>query len=312
MPTLPPARRLLVLAASVGLVATTAATAAAPAVADHTPTPSVVTLVGSLQSELGCAGDWDPACAATELTPSGNGATSYTHAGDLPAGSYEFKVALTGGSDENYGAGGVANGPNLPLVLEADAEVTFSYDHATHRIAVAPTNPQPGLTDAGGELAATSLRTGPTDERFYFVMADRFDNGDPANDTGGYAVPPGTEPRLAHGLDPADKGFYHGGDIAGILRRLDYIEDMGVTSIWMTPSFKNNPVQGSGADVSAGYHGYWITDFTQIDPHFGTRADLDKLTREAHRRGIKIYLDVITNHTADVIRNQQNQYSYRN
>ncbi|TDD71963.1 pullulanase-type alpha-1,6-glucosidase [Jiangella aurantiaca] len=309
MPTLPTARRLLVLTASLGLVAATAATAATPAVADHTPQPDTVTLVGSLQSELGCAGDWDPACDATELTRTSTG--TYESAVTLEPGSYEFKVALNGGWDENYGAGGVANGPNLPLVLEADAEVTFSYDHASHRIAVAPTHPQPGLTEEDEQLAGDSLRAGLTDERFYFVMADRFDNGDPANDTGGHGVPPGAEePRLVHGHDPADKGFYHGGDLAGILRRLDYIEDLGTTAIWLTPSFMNRPVQGSGADVSAGYHGYWITDFTRIDPHLGTNDELRRLIDEAHARGIKVFFDIITNHTADVIDYEQGQYTY--
>ncbi|GIJ51184.1 hypothetical protein Val02_80700 [Virgisporangium aliadipatigenens] len=143
-------------------------------------------------------------------------------------------------------------------------------------------------------------------EQFYFVLPDRFANGDPANDTGGI---PGD--RLAHGYDPTDKGFYHGGDLKGLLAKLDYIQGLGTTAIWMAPTFKNRPVQGEGADVSAGYHGYWITDFTALDPHFGTEEDLKRLVREAHRRGIKVYLDVITNHTADVIKYAQNQYTYR-
>ena len=84
-------------------------------------------------------------------------------------------------------------------------------------------------------------------------------------------------------------------------RRLDYIAGLGTTAIWLAPIFKNQPVQGSGSDVSAGYHGYWITDFTRVDPHFGTEADLKDLVDRAHRRGIKVFLDVITNHTADVI-----------
>ncbi|TDE02452.1 pullulanase-type alpha-1,6-glucosidase [Jiangella asiatica] len=308
MPTSTP-RRFVAPLAALGLLVTAVAAATTPAAADHTPAPSSVTLAGSLQSELGCGGDWDPACAQTRLTATADGV--YAISVTLPAGSYEFKVALNGGWDENYGADGVANGPNLPLVLAEDADVTFSYDHATHRIAVAPTQEQPGLTEPDRELAGTSLRDDLTDERFYFVMADRFDNGDPSNDTGGHAVPPGTEePRLTHGYDPADKGFYHGGDIAGILRRLDYIEDMGVTSIWMTPSFKNRPVQGSGADVSAGYHGYWITDFTQIDPHLGTNEELRQLIDEAHARGIKVFFDIITNHTADVIDYEEGAYTY--
>jgi glycosidase len=59
--------------------------------------------------------------------------------------------------------------------------------------------------------------------------------------------------------------MYHGGDLAGLLKRIDYIKGLGTTSIWLTPSFKNRPYQPE--DKSAGYHGYWITDFTQIDPH---------------------------------------------
>ena len=78
-------------------------------------------------------------------------------------------------------------------------------------------------------------------------MADRFANSDPANDTGGYDIPPGTpagDERLITGFDPTAKGFYHGGDINGITEKLDYLKDLGITSVWMTPSFKNKPVQG--------------------------------------------------------------------
>ncbi|MEO3777847.1 pullulanase-type alpha-1,6-glucosidase [Micromonospora sp. B11E3] len=142
-------------------------------------------------------------------------------------------------------------------------------------------------------------------EQFYFVLPDRFANGDPRNDSGGL-----TGDRLSTGLDPKDKGFYHGGDLKGVMDRLDYIQGLGTTAIWLAPVFKNRPVQGSGDDVSAGYHGYWITDFTQVDPHFGTNEDLKKLVRQAHQRGIKVYLDVIVNHTADVIKYAENTYTY--
>ena len=110
---------------------------------------------------------------------------------------------------------------------------------------------------------------------------------------------------MTTGLDPTDKGFYHGGDIKGITGKLDYLKDLGVTSVWMTPSFKNKPVQGTGADASAGYHGYWITDFTQIDPHLGTNDDLKTLIAKAHAKGIKVFFDIITNHTADVIQSTE-------
>jgi pullulanase-type alpha-1,6-glucosidase len=143
----------------------------------------------------------------------------------------------------------------------------------------------------------------PRAEQFYFALPDRFANGDPRNDRGGLAGD-----RLATGYDPADKGFYHGGDIKGVTDRLDYIQGLGTTAIWLAPIFKNRPVQINGSDISAGYHGYWITDFTQVDPHFGTEEDLKKLVNAAHRRGMKVYLDIIANHTADVITQAKQDY----
>src|SRR5215204_502439 len=140
-----------------------------------------------------------------------------------------------------------------------------------------------------------SLRAPVTDENFYFVMADRFENGTTDNDTGGIAGGPNQ-----HGFDPTNKGFYNGGDLNGLLDQIDYIRGLGTTAIWLTPSFKNKAVQLQDGP-SAGYHGYWITDFTQIDPHLGTNADLRALVEAAHARGMKVYFDIITNHTADVI-----------
>jgi glycosidase len=134
------------------------------------------------------------------------------------------------------------------------------------------------------------------DEIVYFVLPDRFENGRPDNDRGGL-----TGDRLVTGFDPAHKGFYHGGDIAGLTRRLDYIQGLGVTAIWLAPVYKNKPVQGPPGQESAGYHGYWITDFTQIDPHFGTREEFAAFVEAAHARGMRVYMDIITNHTADVI-----------
>ncbi|BCW65448.1 hypothetical protein NicSoilB4_02110 [Arthrobacter sp. NicSoilB4] len=142
--------------------------------------------------------------------------------------------------------------------------------------------------------AVHSLRGPVTDERFYFVMADRFNNGSTANDDGGLGPDP-----MVSGFDPTKKGFYNGGDLKGLRDKIDYIQGLGTTSIWLTPSFKNKAVQPE--DKSAGYHGYWVTDFTQIDPHLGTNAELKSLIDEAHARGMKVYFDIITNHTADVI-----------
>ena len=165
--------------------------------------------------------------------------------------------------------------------------------------------------------AHSSLRSAVTDQNFYFVMADRFQNGVAANDHGG--LPPGKSEGQS-GFDPTGKGWYHGGDLKGLQSKLDYIQGLGTTAIWLTPSFKNKAVQDNNGFPSAGYHGYWITDFTQIDPHLGTNDDLRALVRDAHRRGIKVYFDIISNHTADVIRYQEgaapvyvskDQYPYR-
>ncbi|WP_375195054.1 alpha-amylase family glycosyl hydrolase [Sphingobium sp.] len=136
----------------------------------------------------------------------------------------------------------------------------------------------------------------PQDEVIYFLLPDRFDNGDPDNDEGGLKGD-----RLSHGYDPTSKGFYHGGDLKGLIRRLDYVQRLGATAIWVGPIFRNKPVQGPEGQESAGYHGYWITDFTHVDPHFGTDADFAALVGAAHRRGMKVYMDIIANHTADVI-----------
>lgn len=159
--------------------------------------------------------------------------------------------------------------------------------------------------------ATDSLRDRPPeDEVVYFVLPDRFANGDPQNDRGGIAGD-----RLAHGFDPAHKGFFHGGDLKGLTARLDYLEGMGITAIWFAPIFQNKPVQGPKGDESAGYHGYWVTDFTRPDSHFGTMDEFKAFVAAAHARGMKVYMDIITNHTADVIRYREGDatgsYAYR-
>jgi alpha-amylase len=154
--------------------------------------------------------------------------------------------------------------------------------------------PRPASRGDARDVARHSLRSDLTDQDFYFVMGDRFNNGDHGNDTGGL-----TGDENVTGFAPSKRGYYHGGDITGLRRKLDYLEGLGTQAIWFTPIFKNKAVQPE--DSSAGYHGYWITDFTQVDPHLGTNAELAGLIKAAHRRGIKVFFDIITNHTADVI-----------
>ena len=136
-------------------------------------------------------------------------------------------------------------------------------------------------------------------ERIYFVMPDRYANGDPSNDLGGL-----TGGRNATGYDPSSSGYFHGGDFKGLtgtctdpVHGLQRIRDLGFNAIWVTPPVVNQVSQGD----SAGYHGYWGIDFTRVDPHLGTDADFAAFVTCAHSLGMKVILDVVPNHTGDVI-----------
>lgn len=153
----------------------------------------------------------------------------------------------------------------------------------------------------GAQLAALAqppVRTAIASERIYFVMTDRYANGNAGND----ALP---------GYDPTDPGYFHGGDFAGLTggctdarRGLARLKELGFTAVWVTPPVVNKPVQGD----SAGYHGYWGLDFTRVDPHLGGDAEFASFVECAHSLGLKVYLDVVVNHTADVI--QLSSYEY--
>jgi glycosidase len=123
-------------------------------------------------------------------------------------------------------------------------------------------------------------------------MVDRFENGDPANDNAGFIAGDPTG-----GFDPTDIGYWHGGDLKGVTKHLNYVKSMGFTSIWITPPVKQKYIQES----SAAYHGYWGLDFTTVDPHLGTEADFKDMVTRAHELGLKVIVDVVANHTADVI-----------
>ncbi len=165
-------------------------------------------------------------------------------------------------------------------------------------------------------LVRASIEHPVQDEVLYFLVPDRFSDGDPENNWGGDSQRGETEADvLRHGYLPTDKGYYHGGDLKGLLNKLDYLEQMGVTAIWVGPIFRNKPVQVDSSNLyghSSGYHGYWILDYENVDPHLGTNQDFKDLISAAHSRGIKIFMDIITNHTADVIQYQENQFTYRN
>lgn len=143
-------------------------------------------------------------------------------------------------------------------------------------------------------------------QTFYLVLPDRFANGSTANDTGG--IPGGPDD---HGFGPTRVTHFHGGDLVGLTARLDYLKRLGVTAIWVTPPFRNKPVRDKpGIGRMAAYHGYWILDFLTIDPHLGTDREFREFLLQAHARGIRVYLDIVVNHTADVI-GYEGDASYR-
>ena len=151
-----------------------------------------------------------------------------------------------------------------------------------------------------------SVRSPRQGEVIYFLLPDRFNDGNPANNEGQSAS-------LQSGFDPSDPHLFHGGDLEGIEQKLDYLSHLGITSIWMTPIFRNRSVQvfGEGVAPKAGYHGYWILDFTEVDPHFGSKEDLQRLIGRAKTDGIGTILDIVANHTADVIQPKGGLYAYQ-
>ncbi len=165
------------------------------------------------------------------------------------------------------------------------------------RIAPAPGSPEEvALIES---LAMPIVYSDFASRVIYFVMTDRYANGDPSNDAGFL-----TGQRKLTGLDSTDIGFFHGGDLEGLTggctdpkTGLQRLADLGFNGIWITPLVVQRTVQGD----SAAYHGYWGVDFTTIDPRFGTEAELKAFVDCAHSLDMKVYLDVVVNHTGDVI-----------
>src|SRR5690606_20377603 len=118
----------LLSAVMLAVVLLTAPGSVGPLQADHTVAPTSVTIAGSLQSELGCPGDWQPECSATQLVYDGEDDV-WQAVFNVPAGSWEYKAALNGAWDENYGAGATPGGDNIVLALDAARDVKFFYDH---------------------------------------------------------------------------------------------------------------------------------------------------------------------------------------
>ena len=124
-----------------------------------------------------------------------------------------------------------------------------------------------------------------SEDVIYLLMPDRFANGAPENDS---------IPGFLEGVDRSDPDARHGGDFAGIREHLDYIDDLGMTALWMTPIFENDMPPEYGA-----YHGYAATDMYRVDPRFGSNDTFRRLVESAHERDLKVIMDMIHNHIGD-------------
>ena len=140
--------------------------------------------------------------------------------------------------------------------------------------------------------APTTTKVGLSQDLIYFVMPDRYKDGDKKNNDNG-------------GFNTSLTAFYHGGDLKGLTGTcepgddgLARIKSLGFTAVWLTPVVTQQEAIGAGS----GYHGYWGVDFLKVDPHLGTNADMLEFSKCAKKLGLKIILDVVTNHTGDVIK----------
>ena len=129
------------------------------------------------------------------------------------------------------------------------------------------------------QTAAGGLQGFGQDDVIYLIMPDRFADGDPGNDR---------PPRSDAVYDRGQPKAYHGGDIAGIRQHLNYLKDLGIDTIWLTPVWKN---------ADSDYHGYHVVDFYAIDDHMGPLSEYEQLVAEAHHLGMKVLIDYVVNHT---------------
>ncbi len=194
-------------------------------------------------------------------------------------GRYRWQVG-TAVTAERRSSTQVKDAFEVPVVLQFDHEkqpaaIVMAADDIKGRVAVLIDGllASPGAQTTAG---ATAELTRP--RSIYFVMVDRFENGSKEND--------GT-------IDVNDPAAFHGGDLDGLISRLDWLQALGIDTVWLSPIFAMRTAKWHGFGA---FHGYWTYDLASIEPRFGTEATLAKLSNEIHRRGMKLLLDLVLNH----------------
>jgi glycosidase len=204
---------------------------------------------------------------------------------------------LAGASVEAQGGGVAVSGVRANAAgsyLFVDVTIDADARPGPRRLLV---RSQTGATQAPFEVLAPLERAGrfqgfTSDDVIYLIMPDRFANGDPGND----------DPPPSRGLfDRTRARYYHGGDLQGIVERLPYLKDLGVTALWLNPWYDNvnhlNEQERYDGQPITDYHGYGAVDFYGVEEHFGTLATLRELVDAAHRQGLKLIQDQVANHT---------------
>jgi glycosidase len=201
----------------------------------------------------------------------------------------ELTLLLTG---ENL-SGARVESPNqgvIPLGSEASANGHYLFVHLQLRSDLPPgTVPLRLITSAGATTVPLSLLARADsqgrfegfsrDDVIYLIMPDRFAAGSPSNNQ---------PPCSSGGCDRSKPMAYHGGDLRGIREHLGYLHDLGVTTLWLTPVWKN---------TDSDYHGYHVVDFYALDDHLGSMQEYQTLVAEAHHLGMKVLIDYVVNHT---------------
>jgi glycosidase len=205
------------------------------------------------------------------------------------------------------GAGTLTYTINYPGVTLAKTNKVENISYAFLDLVIAKTA-KPGLvkivgTGGGKSITQTFELKARKNERIaggvtsadliYLIMPDRFANGDPSNDKFNSMLDTEADPKVPY--------LRHGGDLKGIIDHLDYLQELGVTSLWLTPVIENDELQkkeGHG-QMQAGYHGYHFTDHYAIDRRFGGNEAYIKLSKALHQRGMKLVQDAVYNHVSD-------------
>ena len=205
----------------------------------------------------------------------------------------ELTLLLTG---EDLSGAHVVSASKGVSVLGSDASQNGHYLFVRLKISTSrPVTAQLKLNTASGsaslELPLLARAAPPArfagfsrDDVIYLIMPDRFADGDPSNDR-----PTNHQPAGSTGVyDRSQPKAYHGGDLRGIRQHLDYLHDLGVTTLWLTPVWKN---------TDSDYHGYHVVDFYALDDHMGSMQEYQALVSDAHKLGMKVLIDYVVNHT---------------